>query len=126
MSHNTAAVASPIRVQPQRGESAFQKLNLLILNGSSPMSSDDPIAYFFTWTVYGTHLSGDDRGWRQRRHGYQEPQPKLAQWQRDRLTHPVILLYLSRPKVRRLAATPTACVRSTFCPRFLPRRWRWG
>ena len=51
MSHNTAAVASPIRVQPQRGESAFQKLNLLILNGSSPMSSDDPLAYFFTWTV---------------------------------------------------------------------------
>ena len=38
----------------------------------------------------------------------------------------IATLYLARPKVRRLAATPTACVRSTFCPRFLPRRWRWG
>ena len=56
------------------------------------MNSDDPLAFFITWTVYGTHLQGDERGWRQRRHGYQEPQPKLAQWQRDRLTHPVILL----------------------------------
>ena len=56
------------------------------------MNSDDPIAFFITWTVYGTHLQGDERGWRRRRHGDQEPQPQLAQWHRERLTHPVILL----------------------------------
>ena len=56
------------------------------------MNSDDPIAFFITWTVYGTHLQGDERGWRERRHGDQEPQPRLAQWHRERLTHPVILL----------------------------------
>jgi hypothetical protein len=33
------------------------------------MNSDDPIAYFITWTVYGTHLQGDERGWRRRRKG---------------------------------------------------------
>ena len=56
------------------------------------MNSDDPIAFFITWTVYGTHLQGDERGWRRRRHGDQEPQPQLAQWHQERLTHPVILL----------------------------------
>lgn len=24
---------------------------------------DSPLAYFFTWTTYGTWLPGDDRGW---------------------------------------------------------------
>ena len=35
-------------------------------------------------------------------------------------------LYPTRPDVRRLAATPTACVRSTVRSHPLPRRWRWG
>ena len=26
-------------------------------------NADDPIAYFITWTCYGTWLSGDERGW---------------------------------------------------------------
>jgi REP element-mobilizing transposase RayT len=56
------------------------------------MNSDDPIAYFITWTVYGTHLQGDERGWRRRRKGNQLPQPRLAQWRRERLKHEVILL----------------------------------
>jgi hypothetical protein len=56
------------------------------------MLADEPIAFFVTWTVYGTHLQGDERGWRQRRHGDQSPQPRLAEWRRERLKHDVLLL----------------------------------
>ena len=27
------------------------------------MRSDDPIAFMFTWSTYGTWLPGDERGW---------------------------------------------------------------
>ena len=56
------------------------------------MNADDPIAFFITWTVYGTHLQGDERGWRRRHRGNQQPQPRLAQWRRERLKHDVALL----------------------------------
>lgn len=56
------------------------------------MHDDGPIAYFITWTVYGTFLQGDARGWRKRRKGHQLAQPRLAQWHRDRLNHQVLLL----------------------------------
>lgn len=56
------------------------------------MNSDDPIAFFITWTVYGTHLQGDERGWRRRQKGERPPQPRLAQWRRERLKHRVLLL----------------------------------
>ena len=56
------------------------------------MNNDEPIAFFITWTVYGTFLQGDERGWRRRRKGQQLSQPKLAQWRRDRLKHSIQLL----------------------------------
>lgn len=56
------------------------------------MNNDEPIAYFITWTVYGTFLQGDERGWRKRRKGEQAPQPKLARWRRERLKHSIELL----------------------------------
>lgn len=60
--------------------------------GGAFMNSDEPIAFFITWTVYGTHLQGDVRGWRRRRKGEQQPQPRLAEWRRERLKHDVTLL----------------------------------
>jgi REP element-mobilizing transposase RayT len=30
-----------------------------------PFNADDPIAFFITWTTYGTWLPGDERGWQQ-------------------------------------------------------------
>ena len=52
---------------------------------------DEPLAYFITWTVYGTFLHGDLRWWRQQ--GKQNPpRPQLERWQRERLKHDVILL----------------------------------
>ncbi len=56
------------------------------------MSSDDPIAFFITWTVYGTFLQGDERGWKRRIRGHQAPQPRLASWRRERLKYTVQLL----------------------------------
>ncbi len=56
------------------------------------MLAGEPIAFFITWTVYGSHLQGDQRGWRRRRRGEQAPQPLLAQWRRQRLKHDVLLL----------------------------------
>jgi REP element-mobilizing transposase RayT len=57
------------------------------------MAADsEPLAYFITWTVYGTFLQGDSRGWRKRGKGHQPPQPRLEQWHADRLRHPIILL----------------------------------
>ena len=52
----------------------------------------DPLAYFITWTVYGTHLQGDENGWKKRRDHHQLPQPRLEQWRRERLNHPVLML----------------------------------
>ncbi|MEM6474468.1 MAG: transposase [Planctomycetota bacterium] len=52
----------------------------------------DPIAFFITWTVYGTFLQGDSRWWRKKGAGSQAPQPRLEAWHRDRLVYEVILL----------------------------------
>ncbi len=56
------------------------------------MNSDEPLAFFITWTVYGTFLQGDVRFWRKRRKGEQLPQPRLAEWRRERLKHSIELL----------------------------------
>jgi len=53
---------------------------------------DDPLAYFITFTVYGTFLQGDLRWWRSRGKGSQPAQPQLEQWHRSRLQHDVLLL----------------------------------
>jgi hypothetical protein len=52
----------------------------------------EPLAFFITWSVYGSHLQGDELGWRRRRHGEQLPQSKLVLWRRERLKHNVLLL----------------------------------
>jgi REP element-mobilizing transposase RayT len=36
-------------------------------------SMPDPLAYFLTWSTYGTWLPGDERGWAQYGHGWQLP-----------------------------------------------------
>jgi REP element-mobilizing transposase RayT len=33
----------------------------------------EPLAYFLTWSTYGTWLPGDERGWIEYRHGWQLP-----------------------------------------------------
>src|SRR5947209_10753884 len=43
--------------------------------GTIPMA--DPLAYFLTWTCYGTWLPGDERGWVQKPGRFQPPNPRL-------------------------------------------------
>ncbi len=66
------------------------------------MNSDEPLAFFITWTVYGTHLQGDERGWRLRSHSHQPSQPRLEQWHRTRLKQAIVLL---NPKQRLVVET---------------------
>lgn len=63
------------------------------------MTDHHSAAIFLTWTVYGTFLQGDHRGWRRRRKGQQLPQPHLAEWRRQRLKHPILLLNPSQAAV---------------------------
>ena len=51
-----------------------------------------PLAYFITWTVYGSFLQGDGRWWSKVHLGNQSPQPRLEDWRRTRLNHEIILL----------------------------------
>ncbi len=51
-----------------------------------------PLALFVTWTVYGTFLPGDARGWRHRTEGGKLPQPRLEQWSQSQLKHDIVLL----------------------------------
>ena len=74
------------------GASARRLIVWMIQNRGLTMASDDPIAFFITWTVDGTHLQGDVRGWRRRRKGQQLPEPRLAKWRRERLKHDILLL----------------------------------
>ena len=52
-------------------------------------------ACLLTWTVYGTFLPGDDRGWRHRSQGQRQAEPELKRWCERQLKHPVLLLDLS-------------------------------
>jgi REP element-mobilizing transposase RayT len=68
------------------------------------MPNEDPIAFFFTWSTYGTWLPGDAHGWVEYRRGFQLPDPilelecaarmtedacRLAQHQRERVNKQV-------------------------------------
>ncbi len=54
------------------------------------------LAYFLTWTTYGTWLRGDDRGWAEIGDdgvtGYAEPDPERVAADRDRLKREPIVL----------------------------------
>jgi REP element-mobilizing transposase RayT len=63
------------------------------------------IAYFSTWTTYGTWLPGDDRGWFQSGHGWQEPDRMRAFKAALRMTDDALTL---DPEQRRLVETVVA------------------
>ena len=46
----------------------------------------DPLAYFLTWTTYGTWLPGDDRGWVLKGKGFQLPNPVRKKGSEERMT----------------------------------------
>ncbi|HEY6565119.1 MAG TPA: hypothetical protein VIY86_11515, partial [Pirellulaceae bacterium] len=77
--------------QPERASVRFPQLKLRPSHDVMT-NNDEPLAFFITWTVYGTHLQGHEQGWRRRKKGTQPPQPLLEGWRHDRLNHPVIVL----------------------------------
>jgi REP element-mobilizing transposase RayT len=48
----------------------------------------EPLAYFLTWTTYGTWLPGDDRWWTKRKRGVRAPNPILRHDAAARMTEP--------------------------------------
>src|SRR5437667_5485845 len=58
--------------------------------GRVPM--EEPLAYFLTWTTYGTWLPGDERGWVEKPGQFREPAPQRQQAARQRMTEPALTL----------------------------------
>jgi REP element-mobilizing transposase RayT len=53
---------------------------------------DSPLAYFFTWTTYGTWLPGDGRGWVDKPGQFRAPDTKLRRNSQRRMTEPALTL----------------------------------
>jgi len=53
---------------------------------------EDPLAYFLTWTTYGTWLAGDERGWVAKPGVFRLPNPKLEQAAQRLMTEPELIL----------------------------------
>ena len=55
--------------------------------------NDVVLAFFITWTIYGTWLPGDQRGWAKKKvWGVQQPNPELEQACRERMTDDAVIL----------------------------------
>jgi REP element-mobilizing transposase RayT len=55
-------------------------------------AADDPLAYFLTWTTYGTWLPGDERGWVEKPGQFREADPLAQRIGRHRMTEEALLL----------------------------------
>ena len=64
--------------------SAHERLN----EGRLP----EPLAFFITWTTYGTWLPGDERGWIEYRRGWQLPDPVTKLEAKARMTEDACIL----------------------------------
>ena len=54
---------------------------------------NDPLAYFLTWTTYGTWLPGDNRGWIKRNEsGVQSSEPGLKKLAKQKMTEERVIL----------------------------------
>jgi REP element-mobilizing transposase RayT len=52
----------------------------------------EALAYFITWTTYGSWLPGDERGWVLRGRGFQTPNPRKLKQAQDRMTESLMTL----------------------------------
>ena len=55
----------------------------------------DPLAYFLTWSTYGTWLPGDARGWIEYAHGWQFPDAARMLEAEARMTEDACLLLIA-------------------------------
>jgi hypothetical protein len=68
-------------------------------NDPADIPMAEPLAYFLTWTTYGTWLPGDERGWVEKPGQFQPPNPGLEAAARALLTEEPCVL---NPDQRRL------------------------
>ena len=59
----------------------------------------EPLAFFLTWTTYGTWLPGDERNWVREGKGIQLPRPVLKKFVIERMTESPCLLSLEQRNV---------------------------
>jgi len=74
-------------------------------NDPADIPMADPLAYFLTWTTYGTWLPGDERGWVERPGRFRPPNPRLQAVARSLLTEEPCVL---NPDQRRLVEATIA------------------
>jgi REP element-mobilizing transposase RayT len=67
-------------------------LERLRLNDSGEIVMPEPLAYFLTWTTYGTWLPGDERCWTKRNVGLRSPNPVKQRIAQSRMTEKPCLL----------------------------------
>ena len=58
--------------------------------GAVPM--EDPLAYFLTWTTYGSWLPGDERGWVAKPGEFRAPDSRRKQAAEQLMTEPALTL----------------------------------
>ncbi|MCI0739413.1 MAG: transposase [Gemmataceae bacterium] len=59
----------------------------------------EPLAYFLTWTTYGTWLPGDERGWVAKPGDIRAPDAERRQAARRQLTEPPLTLDLEQRRI---------------------------
>src|SRR5262249_42630637 len=68
---------SSLSPKRKRGRKRPPSLALRAQEDGARVMSEDPLAYFLTWSTYGTWLPGDERGWvKKGEWGLQTPDPQ--------------------------------------------------
>jgi hypothetical protein len=55
---------------------------------SNSFNTDEPLAYFLTWTTYGTWLPGDERGWVRKHEPVQAPNALFVEMAQAQMKEP--------------------------------------
>lgn len=58
-----------------------------------------PLAYFLTWTTYGSWLPGDDRGWTNESTGHQPPDRRTLRTAAERLQESICVLSVEERQI---------------------------
>jgi REP element-mobilizing transposase RayT len=65
--------------------------------GRVPM--EEPLAYFLTWTTYGTWLPGDERGWVEKPGQFRAPDAERKESAQQLMTEPAVSLDVEQRRI---------------------------
>src|SRR5436305_293988 len=63
------------------------------------VSGEEPLAFFLTWTSYGTWLPGDERGWVEKPGQFRAPDGARQDEARRRMTEPALSLDVEQRRI---------------------------